>query len=109
MLTDETVDWHHARVEPRDDGWTVVDLTGERRTEVNGMKVSELLLSPEEADRYIRQAFASKNAWARATACQIVGERQLHNYADQIGSLVEDPDPFVSTMAGIASDLLSIS
>lgn len=48
MLTDETVDWHHARVEPRTEGWTVVDLTGERRTEVNGMRVSELLLSPDD-------------------------------------------------------------
>lgn len=48
MLFDETVDWHHARVEPRDDGWAVVDLTGERRTEVNGMRVKELLLSPDD-------------------------------------------------------------
>ncbi len=48
MLTDESVAWHHARVEPRDDGWTVVDLTGKRRTEVNGMRVKELLLSADD-------------------------------------------------------------
>lgn len=48
MLTDEEVAWHHARVEPRDAGWTVVDLTGDRRTEVNGMRVKELLLTPDD-------------------------------------------------------------
>jgi diguanylate cyclase (GGDEF)-like protein len=48
MLTDESVDWHHAQVEPREEGWAVVDMTGERRTEVNGMRVSELLLSPDD-------------------------------------------------------------
>jgi diguanylate cyclase (GGDEF)-like protein len=48
MLFDESVDWHHARVEPRPEGWVVVDLTGERRTEVDGMRVSELLLSPDD-------------------------------------------------------------
>lgn len=48
MLFDESVDWHHARVEPRDEGWAVVDLTGERRTEVNGMRVAELLLTPDD-------------------------------------------------------------
>ncbi len=48
MLTDESVDWSHARVEPRDGGWVVVDLTGERRTEVNGMGVSELMLSADD-------------------------------------------------------------
>ncbi|HEY8428430.1 MAG TPA: GGDEF domain-containing protein [Sandaracinaceae bacterium] len=48
MLTDEGVEWHHCRVVPRDEGWTVVDLTGARRTEVNGMRVSELLLSPDD-------------------------------------------------------------
>lgn len=48
MLFDESVDWHHARVEPRAEGWVVIDLTGERRTEVNGMRVKELLLSPDD-------------------------------------------------------------
>ncbi len=48
MLTDSSVDWRHCRVEPRDEGWMVVDLTGERRTEVNGMRVAELLLSPDD-------------------------------------------------------------
>lgn len=48
MLTDEGVEWHHCRVVPRDEGWTVVDLTGERRTEVNGMRVKELLLTPDD-------------------------------------------------------------
>jgi two-component system cell cycle response regulator len=48
MLTDESVDWHHARVEPRPEGWAVVDLTGQRRTEVNGMRVHDLLLSADD-------------------------------------------------------------
>ncbi len=48
MLTDDAIDWHHCRVEPRDEGWAVVDLTGERRTEVNGMRVTELLLTPDD-------------------------------------------------------------
>lgn len=48
MLTDPSVEWHHARVEPDEHGWTVVDLTGQRRTEVNGMRVTELLLSPDD-------------------------------------------------------------
>lgn len=48
MLADEEVEWHHARVEPRDEGWAVVDLTGARRTEVNGMRVRELLLTPDD-------------------------------------------------------------
>ncbi len=48
MLTDDGVEWHHCRVVPRGEGWTVIDLTGERRTEVNGMRVSELLLSPDD-------------------------------------------------------------
>lgn len=48
MLFDASVDWHHARVEPAEGGWRVVDLTGERRTEVNGMRVASLLLSPED-------------------------------------------------------------
>jgi diguanylate cyclase (GGDEF)-like protein len=48
MLFDESVDWHHARLEPGAEGWTVVDLTGERRTEVNGMRVSRMLLSPDD-------------------------------------------------------------
>lgn len=48
MLTESLIDWHHCRVEPRDEGWAVVDLTGERRTEVNGMRVTELLLTPDD-------------------------------------------------------------
>ncbi len=48
MLTDDGVEWHHCRVVPRDEGWTVVDLTGDRRTEVNGMRVKEMLLSPDD-------------------------------------------------------------
>jgi len=48
MLFDPEVDWHHARVEPKDGGWVVVDLTGERRTEVNGMRVKELMLTPDD-------------------------------------------------------------
>lgn len=48
MLLDEEVEWHHARVEPRDEGWVVVDLTGTRRTEVNGMRVKQLLLTPDD-------------------------------------------------------------
>ena len=48
MLADSEVEWHHARVEPRDEGWAVVDLTGARRTEVNGMRVKELLLTPDD-------------------------------------------------------------
>jgi diguanylate cyclase (GGDEF)-like protein len=48
MLADEEVAWHHARVEPRDSGWAVVDLTGTQRTEVNGMRVSELMLAPDD-------------------------------------------------------------
>lgn len=48
MLTEDLIDWHHCRVEPRDEGWAVVDLTGERRTEVNGMRVTELLLTPDD-------------------------------------------------------------
>ena len=48
MLADPEVEWHHARVEPREEGWAVVDLTGAGRTEVNGMRVGELLLSPDD-------------------------------------------------------------
>ena len=48
MLVDEEVAWHHARVERRSEGWAVVDLTEERRTEVNGMRIRELLLTPED-------------------------------------------------------------
>lgn len=48
MLTDDSVEWHHARVEPSAEGWQVVDLTGARRTEVNGMRVAKLLLSPDD-------------------------------------------------------------
>ena len=48
MLVDREVEWHHARVEPRDGGWAVVDLTESRKTEVNGMRVAELLLTPED-------------------------------------------------------------
>ena len=48
MLFDAEVDWHHARVEPRDGGWMVLDLTGERRTEVNGMRVKQLMLTPDD-------------------------------------------------------------
>lgn len=48
MLFDESVDWHHARVEPEGERWMVVDLTGERRTEVNGMRISRLVLSPDD-------------------------------------------------------------
>lgn len=48
MLLDEEVEWHHARVEPREGGWMVIDLTGARRTEVNGMRVKQLLLSPDD-------------------------------------------------------------
>lgn len=48
VLTDEGVAWHHARVEPREPGWAVVDLSEGRGTEVNGMRVKERLLSPDD-------------------------------------------------------------
>ncbi len=48
MLVDDRVEWHHAVVSPKDGGWVVCDLTGERRTEVNGMRVSELMLSDDD-------------------------------------------------------------
>lgn len=48
MIVGEEVDWHHASVMPKDGGWIVIDLTGERRTEVNGMRVSEMRLSDDD-------------------------------------------------------------
>lgn len=48
MIVGDAVDWHHAAVRPKDGAWVVVDLTGERRTEVNGMKVTELALSDDD-------------------------------------------------------------
>ena len=48
MLVDDRVEWHHATVTPKDGGWVVCDLTGELRTEVNGMRVSEFMLSDDD-------------------------------------------------------------
>lgn len=49
MLTDREIDWHHARVEPHEGLWTVVDLSGEHgRTEVNGERVRERALAPDD-------------------------------------------------------------
>ncbi|MCB9597128.1 MAG: diguanylate cyclase [Sandaracinaceae bacterium] len=48
MLVGDGVEWHHASFSPKDGGWIVRDLTGHRRTEVNGMRVSEILLSDDD-------------------------------------------------------------
>ncbi|MBN4049427.1 GGDEF domain-containing protein [bacterium AH-315-N03] len=48
MIAGEDVDWHHASVMPKDGGWVVIDLTSERRTEVNGVPVTEKALSDDD-------------------------------------------------------------
>lgn len=49
MLTDREVAWHHCRVELQGARWVVVDLSGEgQRTEVNGERIVERALSPED-------------------------------------------------------------
>lgn len=48
MLVGDGVDWHHATVLPRDGGWVIRGIGGERRVAVNGMPVSEILLSPDD-------------------------------------------------------------
>ena len=49
MLTDDEVEWHHARVEPQGDAWVLVDLTGTPdRTEVNGERITERKLFDDD-------------------------------------------------------------
>jgi len=48
MIVDDRVEWHHASVMPKDGGWIVRDLTGKRQTEVNGMRISEMMLSDDD-------------------------------------------------------------
>jgi two-component system cell cycle response regulator len=48
MLVDESVAWHHARVEPRNQVWVLVDLGEAQRTEINGMRVTEHPLGADD-------------------------------------------------------------
>jgi two-component system cell cycle response regulator len=49
VLSDSGVGWRHARLEPTADGWAVLALEGSPPTvEVNGMRVSRLLLSADD-------------------------------------------------------------
>lgn len=49
VLRDPGVGWRHARLEPTGDGWAVVALEGTPPSvEVNGMRVSRLLLSADD-------------------------------------------------------------
>ncbi|MBI5531729.1 MAG: GGDEF domain-containing protein [Deltaproteobacteria bacterium] len=47
-LTDPSVSWHHARIEPRGDEWVVVDLGSTNGTFVNATKVTERVLVPTD-------------------------------------------------------------
>lgn len=48
MLVDEAVEWHHAMVFPRDGAWSVRDISGESRTEVNGEPIDERALEDDD-------------------------------------------------------------
>lgn len=47
-LRDAGVSWHHARFEDRGDGWAVVDLESTNGVVVNGARVREAMLSPND-------------------------------------------------------------
>lgn len=47
-LTDGLVSWHHARIEDRGDSWAVVDLQSTNGTLVNGDRISERVLNPND-------------------------------------------------------------
>jgi two-component system cell cycle response regulator len=47
-LSDAGVSWHHARFEDRGGAWAVVDLQSTNGVAVNGRKVSELVLRPND-------------------------------------------------------------
>lgn len=48
VLRDAGVAWQHARIEPGSDGWTVIAVDPETPVEVEGMRVSRILLSPDD-------------------------------------------------------------
>ncbi len=48
ILTDAGVSWHHCRFEDRGGAWAVVDLGSTNGTAVNGKKLPETLLSPND-------------------------------------------------------------
>jgi diguanylate cyclase (GGDEF)-like protein len=47
-LTDGLVSWHHARIEDRGDSWAVVDLDSTNGTAVNGERVRDCVLKPND-------------------------------------------------------------
>lgn len=47
-LTDSLASWHHARLEDRGDSWTLVDLGSTNGTFVNGERVNEAALKPND-------------------------------------------------------------
>jgi two-component system, cell cycle response regulator len=47
-LTDGLVSWHHARIEDRGDSWALVDLDSTNGTMINGERVTEATLRPDD-------------------------------------------------------------
>ena len=47
-LTDTLVSWHHARIEDRGDSWSLFDLESTNGTTVNGERVVEVALRPND-------------------------------------------------------------
>jgi two-component system cell cycle response regulator len=48
VLSDALVSWHHATVEDRGDSWTLVDLNSTNGTLVNGQRIVETALRPND-------------------------------------------------------------
>ncbi len=48
MLVGDGVEWQHAAVFPREGGWVLRDLGAARGTEVNGMRVTEVVLCADD-------------------------------------------------------------
>jgi two-component system cell cycle response regulator len=48
VLSDVLVSWHHATIEDRGDSWTLVDLNSTNGTSVNGQRVLEAALKPDD-------------------------------------------------------------
>jgi two-component system cell cycle response regulator len=48
VLSDALISWHHATIEDRGDSWTLVDLNSTNGTSVNGQRILEAALKPND-------------------------------------------------------------
>jgi diguanylate cyclase (GGDEF)-like protein len=48
VLSDALISWHHATIEDRGDSWTLVDLGSTNGTSVNGQRILEAALQPND-------------------------------------------------------------